>query len=1052
MNRNRKVIISILILLAGGISGQQLQINRIELMPNMPQPYEMRDWRKVAIGYDSLVFNYNISGEYLPLIWENTNTINYPEHNSFGLHTVVGTKSPGSAEAINCLPAVIGASLNGINKRNQMGNDYVLMSEEWFNKRPEQNVYKNHPVDDTYDDWWYVTMPNIFFYQLYSLYPGTGDFNNQFISVANQWLQAVEVMGGKSTPWTIPYMNYRGFDLSKMEPYVGDVKEPEAAGALGWILYNAYVETGEVKYRIGAEWCIEYLNSLISNPAYELQLPYGVYAAARMNAELGTDYDISKLIAWTFDVGPLRNWGSVVGQWGGYDVSGLIGEVNGNNDYPFSMNTFEQIGALVPLVRYDDRFARAIGKWVLNAANASRLFYTNYLPDNKQDSEEWGHVYDPDSYLAHEAIRQLKYGQSPYATGDAVDGGWGETNYTLYSSSHVGILGAIIDTTNVPMILKLDLLKTDYFHTDAYPSYLYFNPYDTDKLVEFDAGSGIYDIYDAVSNSIISSGVSGSTQISIPANNVILAVVIPSEGSITYELNKTLLDGVVIDYNNGMNINNFPPRIKSLTPLNDKVLQNEWTKVYCTAYDKENNQISFRWFLNNEELIPDNAVIDWLSPADTGTYIIKCIIDDGNGSRDSAITEIKVVELINSTPSINNIKATPRKLNLNGTCRIVCIAEDMDEDSLSYEWSSDYGEITGSDSLIAWTAPNDAGNYFIRCKVTDIHNSSVSDSVEVSVRDFNMVQTGSLVLYLPFNGNAEDESGNSLTSSINGPALTNDRFGNGASAFSFDGVNDNITVSNDPVLNFLDAITVCFWMKAGEFYEREAYPISHGNWENRWKVSITNQRIRWTVKTNAGIKDLDSETELVKNKLYFVTCIYSGEDYEIYLNGELDAFSNFSGLINATSHDLTVGQVLPGNTQYNYKGILDDVRVYNYALPYSDIIELYDVSVSVKEWSDRIDIPTEYRLSQNYPNPFNPTTIIEYAIPAHRNSYELKAPHVTLKVFDVLGREIATLVDTRQEPGSYRAIFNASGLNSGIYFYKICISDFTDVKKLVLVK
>jgi hypothetical protein len=59
----------------------------------------------------------------------------------------------------------------------------------------------------------------------------------------------------------------------------------------------------------------------------------------------------------------------------------LIGEINGGDDYAFAMNTFEQIGALVPLVRYDSRFARAIGKWVLNAANASRLFYPNFLPD-----------------------------------------------------------------------------------------------------------------------------------------------------------------------------------------------------------------------------------------------------------------------------------------------------------------------------------------------------------------------------------------------------------------------------------------------------------------------------------------------------------------------------------------------------------------------------------------------------------------------------------------------------------------------------------------------
>ena len=64
------------------------------------------------------------------------------------------------------------------------------------------------------------------------------------------------------------------------------------------------------------------------------------------------------------------------------------------------------VGALVPMVRYDGRFARAIGKWVLNITNASRLFYPNYLPDDHQDSEVWAHLYDPNSYIAHESMRE----------------------------------------------------------------------------------------------------------------------------------------------------------------------------------------------------------------------------------------------------------------------------------------------------------------------------------------------------------------------------------------------------------------------------------------------------------------------------------------------------------------------------------------------------------------------------------------------------------------------------------------------------------------------
>jgi hypothetical protein len=374
---------------------QQIQINRIEQMPNKPSPYEMRDWRSVALGYDSLVYNFNLTGEYLPLIWSGGPGINYPDEQTFGLHTVVGTTAPGSSEAINVLPSLIGATLAGVDKSNQNGVNWIRKSREFFNKRPEENVYLNHPSAKSGSDWWYDTMPNIFSYQLYHLYDDIDEYDSQLLSVADQWLTAVRKMGGSTAPWTRPNMNYRGWYLSTMTPNATGVRQPEAAGAIAWLLYNAYTVTGDERYRIGAEWAMEFLNARTSNPSYELQLAYGTYIAARMNAELGTDYNIEKLVNWCFNVGPLRNWGAMVGRWGGNDVHGLIGEVNSFNNYAFHMNTFEQVGALVPMVRYDPRFARAIGKWVLNAANAARLFYPKYLPPDHQDNNAWAEQYDP---------------------------------------------------------------------------------------------------------------------------------------------------------------------------------------------------------------------------------------------------------------------------------------------------------------------------------------------------------------------------------------------------------------------------------------------------------------------------------------------------------------------------------------------------------------------------------------------------------------------------------------------------------------------------------
>lgn len=88
--------------------------------------------------------------------------------------------------------------------------------------------------------------------------------------------------------------------------------------------------------------------------------------------------------------------------------------------------------------------------------------------------------------------------------------------------------------------------------------------------------------------------------------------------------------------------------------------------------------------------------------------------------------------------------------------------------------------------------------------------------------------------------------------------------------------------------------------------------------------------------------------------------------------------------------------------------------------------------------------PYKFSLSQNFPNPFNPATMIEYSI--------AKAENVQLKVYDLLGREIATLVNGIQVPGSYNVTFNASKLSSGVYFYKLTAGSYTSIKRMVLIK
>ncbi len=1029
------------------LQAQQIPINRIEEMPDQPSPYEMRDWQSVAMGYDSLVYNFDLTGEHLPLIWWGGSGINYPDEQTFGLHTVVGTTAPGSSEAINVLPSLIGATLVGIDKSNQNGVNWIRKSREFFNKRPEENVYLNHPSTKSGSDWWYDTMPNVFFYQLYDLYDGIDEHDVQLISVAEQWLTAVKKMGGSTAPWNRSNMNYRGWYLSTMTPNAAGVRQPEAAGAIAWLLYNAYTVTGDSRYRIGAEWAMEFLNARgrTANPSYELQLPYGAYIAARMNAELGTEYDIEKIVNWCFDVGELRNWGVIVGKWGDYDVSGIVGEARDfYPHYAFLMNTFQHVAALVPMVRYDDRFARAIGKWVLNAANAARLFYPQFLPPEHQDNYDWSNQYEPHSFLGYEALRQTQNNRSPYATGDAMSGNWGQTNLSLYSSSHVGIIGGIIDTTNVDMILKLNLLKTDYFAGDAYPTYLFFNPYDDDKVVEIETGSEVLDLYDAASNTFLAYGVTGLASVTVPANDAVVLVHAPANGTITYKHDKMLINNIVVDFRSDVEVDNYPPRIKGMGAKEPIVLKGSSTTIYCAAEDKDGDQLTYHWSADYGTITGTGSSVAWKAPDEEGMSHIICRVDDGRDGEAADTISIEVVAFLPVDPIIKSVTARPGKIDLGATSELLCSAYDPEGSELTFSWFAEEGGVAGDDSVAVWTAPDYAGNFPVRCIVENQTGGSAADSIIIVVRDFSIIQTGDLIAYYPFNGDAQDVSGFEHHGTVSGAKLTEDRFGNPNNAYLFNGVSDFIRVQNTDELNFQDAISISFWMKAGVLYsDREAHPISHGSWQNRWKISITDKRIRWTIRTSDRPVDLDSKTVLTIDEYYHVVTVYDGNDLEIYINGELDAFSSYAGQILTTSIELTIGQVLPNEQRYNFNGVLDDIRIYNYALSVPEIRELYDIGTSARNVT-RNDTPIEFTLYQNYPNPFNPSTTVSFSIPSPE--------YVTLMVFDILGREVTTLVSGDLNAGVHTVTWDAKGLPSGVFYGVLRAGNHYTVQKMILLR
>ena len=248
-------------------------------------------------------------------------------------------------------------------------------------------------------------------------------------------------------------------------------------------------------------------------------------------------------------------------KWGGEDTGGLMGFTDPNTGadvrgYAFSMNTFATALPMVPLVRYEDRYSRAIGKWMLNAANAARLFYANAHAPQNQSSSFW--TGDPNSSVAYEGLRHhwltANDNEELFAGGDPLEYGWGpETDFALYGAAFSGAFGSIIKPTNVEKILELDLLATDLYRGAAHSTFLYYNPHASTNSVEIDLGVGqLYDLYDAAANRFLTRGATGRTLFNVAADEAVMLVVIPAGGRQIFDGRRMLVDGVVVDYNGAL--------------------------------------------------------------------------------------------------------------------------------------------------------------------------------------------------------------------------------------------------------------------------------------------------------------------------------------------------------------------------------------------------------------------------------------------------------------------------------------------------------------------
>ena len=985
-------------------SAQQLSIPRIDLMPDMPAPYAMRDWKQVALNYDNFVFDTSKTGTYLPLSAISTsNGINYPALKTIRLDSYVGQFDHGQvAEAINILPAVVGASLAGVDKTTQFNTNWVSKVKDFFNKQNGQNVYLNNYSTSSGNDWWYEIMPNVFFYQLYALYPtADADFATQFTTIADRELGVLSKLGGTVQPWNPPSMNYRAFNLLTGLPNTTSVPEPETSGSISWLMYQAYLQTGNAKYLQGAELALDFLQSMTTNPSYEIQLPYGVAAAARMNAVEGTNYNLQKMLDWTFSSGlnTLRGWGTIKGNWNGYDVSGLIGEANdAGNDYAFSMNGFQHAAALAPVAKYDKRYARALGKWLLNLANASRLYYRNALPQANQEpaSYAWSVLNDTESCIPYESIKQNWNGTQPFAMGDAISGGGAATDLSLYSGSSVGYLGSIISKTNIEGILQVDLNKTDFRGDKTFPAYLYYNPAAISQSVNITIPAGTFELYDVIAETVLGTNLSGVFPLNIPAGSVRQIIIYPSGNTIVVKGRFKSVNGHVIDYHAGYNYTN-PLRVRAFSSSDTIVQKLNALTLHCLPENNVTASPSFQWFQNNVLVATTTTgTYTWVSPGTAGTVQLTCKVSENNDTVTSLPVQVRVVDKLVPVPVISDI-TFPDKMPFHIGSTTTASAT-LNTTDLTYSWSTSNGTLSNDLTLSpGWTLPNTPGIYTLTLTVTNASGTSTFTKSAL-VKDLLVNNEPAPLVYYPFNGDTKNAAQNALNAvSVSAVSTTGaNGFINGA--YQFTSVASYIYTPNDPALNFQDKIAVSCWVKPDALPNTEQFILSHGSWEERYKLSIIpGKKVRWTVKTNLSTVDVDADSLLQVGKYDYYTAVYTGYSTELYRNGVLSAFKPQTGLIQNTQKSLTIARKDEGTSLYNFTGSVDEVRIYDNELSPA-LIKLLPTLFTLKVQKPDTTIAT----LKVFPNPFN--TEFKIALPTGENI-------ARKEIYDLLGKSVFSTSD-----------------------------------------
>jgi hypothetical protein len=316
----------------------QIALPRVEQFADAPDPFEVFDWTARSRAFHELLFSpVAAASDMCWLAPSDTPLVPHPVDacvsyaNESMMWTAKYRTVPGPSNGLALWGAVLGAAVAGLEHNATRADGATL---PYFDTQSGVFLggYGTSPAAGDVGpgrSFWGDLVPNIWVLSISDFYPECAVLRNHTLDAVDRWLAASEVMGYN--------FKHTAFNFTSMRPVNnGHWLEADASGAVGWIALMGHEASGNASHLDGAVRAIAALEATGFNPFYENLLPYGVLAAARLNAQHAQAFDVAKLLNWCLDTSTKERgaWGAVVGRWGNKTVDGLIGSsADGGGEY-----------------------------------------------------------------------------------------------------------------------------------------------------------------------------------------------------------------------------------------------------------------------------------------------------------------------------------------------------------------------------------------------------------------------------------------------------------------------------------------------------------------------------------------------------------------------------------------------------------------------------------------------------------------------------------------------------------------------------------------------